>query len=66
MAVDTRVADRGAQRAEAPGTHCHYCGGKLDDYGYHWKCHVCGAAYCYVHMARHDRAHPRPHSEVVA
>lgn len=37
---------------------CQYCGGKLQ-LGYHFKCHVCGDAYCYIHMGRHARAHSR-------
>lgn len=39
-------------------SHCQYCGGKLE-LGFHFKCHVCGANYCYIHMRRHDGAHPR-------
>jgi hypothetical protein len=35
---------------------CQYCGGKLN-LGYYFMCHVCGSAYCYIHMTRHDRAH---------
>ena len=27
--------------------------------GYHFTCHVCGVEYCYIHMRRHDGAHPR-------
>ena len=46
-------------------TSCQYCGGKLN-LGYHFTCHICGDAYCYVHMARHARAHaPRQVSEKV-
>lgn len=37
---------------------CQYCGGKLN-LGYHYTCHLCGDAYCYIHMSRHARAHPR-------
>lgn len=40
-------------------TFCRYCGGKLR-LGYHFTCHVCGDAYCYIHMARHTRAHSPP------
>lgn len=39
-------------------TFCQYCGGKLTS-GYHFTCHVCGDAYCYIHMTRHRRAHAR-------
>ncbi len=35
---------------------CQYCGGKLS-FGFHFTCHVCGGAYCYIHMAKHSRAH---------
>jgi hypothetical protein len=35
---------------------CVYCGGKLN-LGYHFMCHLCGGIYCYIHMARHARAH---------
>lgn len=35
---------------------CQYCGGRLQ-LGYHFTCHICGDAYCYIHMARHARAH---------
>jgi hypothetical protein len=46
-------------------TFCQYCGGKLH-LGYHFTCHICGDAYCYIHMARHARAHaPQPVSERV-
>jgi hypothetical protein len=39
---------------------CRYCGGRLR-LGYHFTCHICGETYCYIHMARHSRAHaPRP------
>ena len=38
---------------------CDYCGGRLD-VGYHFACHVCEKTYCYVHMTKHSRAHPRP------
>ncbi len=37
-------------------TFCQYCGGRLH-LGYHFECHICGDAYCYIHMARHSRAH---------
>ncbi|MDA4115180.1 MAG: hypothetical protein OK442_01330 [Thaumarchaeota archaeon] len=37
-------------------TFCQYCGGKLH-LGYNFTCHVCGDAYCYIHMAKHARAH---------
>jgi hypothetical protein len=46
-------------------TSCQYCGGRLQ-LGYHFTCHICGDAYCYIHMAKHARAHaPRPVSEQV-
>jgi hypothetical protein len=46
-------------------TFCQYCRGKLH-LGYHFTCHICGDAYCYIHMAKHARAHaPRPVSERV-
>lgn len=35
---------------------CQYCGARLH-LGYHFRCHVCGDSYCYIHMARHSRAH---------
>jgi hypothetical protein len=35
---------------------CQYCGAKLN-LGYHFVCHLCGVAYCYIHMTRHARAH---------
>jgi len=25
--------------------------------GYFYTCHICGSAYCYIHMSRHARAH---------
>jgi hypothetical protein len=51
---------RGASGLEdEPASHCHFCGKKLDDFGYHFTCHVCGANCCYIHMARYDGAHPR-------
>ena len=37
-------------------TFCQYCGRRLH-LGYHFECHICGEAYCYIHMARHSRAH---------
>jgi len=37
---------------------CQYCGGRLN-LGYHFMCHVCGTAYCYIHMAKHERAHAK-------
>jgi hypothetical protein len=47
-------------------TICRFCGGELD-LGYHYSCHVCGAAYCYIHMNRHRQAHsPRPTQPVPA
>jgi hypothetical protein len=36
--------------------YCHYCGGRLN-LGYHFTCHVCGEAYCYIHLSRHSGAH---------
>ena len=37
-------------------TFCQYCGGKVH-LGYYFACHVCGTAYCYIHMAKHSKAH---------
>jgi len=37
---------------------CEYCGGKLR-LGFNFICHVCGGTYCYIHMTKHSRAHPR-------
>ena len=48
---------RGA--SEQKRTYCEYCGGRLD-LGYYFTCHICEKTYCYVHMTRHSRAHPRP------
>lgn len=41
---------------------CSFCGARLS-LGYHFTCHLCGAAYCYVHMSRHDTSHARPAKE---
>jgi hypothetical protein len=38
---------------------CQYCGAKFNS-GYHFTCHTCGESYCYIHMHRHDNAHPKP------
>ena len=35
---------------------CQFCGGRLN-LGFHYTCHLCGEAYCYIHMTRHSRAH---------
>jgi hypothetical protein len=37
---------------------CQFCGGKLS-LGYHFACHLCDSAYCYIHMAKHAKAHPQ-------
>ena len=52
----TRV---GSGLESRPALHCQHCGRKLEEIGYHFTCHVCGANYCYIHMGRHDGAHPR-------
>ena len=39
--------------------YCGYCGGRLD-VGYHYTCHICEKSYCYAHMTKHSRAHPKP------
>jgi len=44
--------------ARARDEGCAFCGRK-NYLGYHYTCHVCGASYCYTHMERHARAHPR-------
>jgi hypothetical protein len=43
---------------QAHETHCVYCGSKLN-LGYHFTCHVCRSAYCFIHMSKHDSTHPR-------
>ena len=35
---------------------CNFCG-KLLGREYYFKCHVCGATYCYIHIPKHSRAH---------
>ncbi len=41
---------------------CHFCGTKFDP-GYYYTCHVCDAAYCYIHMNKHVRAHRPPSTQ---
>jgi len=43
---------------QARKSSCSFCGGKLT-VGYHYTCHLCGAAYCFIHMSRHAKSHPR-------
>ncbi len=59
--MDGMSLHAGARESVSPvkASHCQYCSQKLDILGYHFTCHVCGAEYCYPHMRRHDRAHPR-------
>jgi len=35
---------------------CNFCS-KLLGREYYFKCHICGATYCYIHMTKHSRAH---------
>jgi hypothetical protein len=49
----------GGDLGAALASHCQFCGRRLEKDGYHFICHVCGANYCYIHMRRHDGAHPR-------
>ena len=35
---------------------CNFCS-KLLGREYYFTCHVCGATYCYIHLARHGKAH---------
>lgn len=56
MGVSTVRASYG-QRQMEPAT-CSLCGRMLGT-AFHFTCHVCGAAYCYVHMPEkcdHGRA----------
>ncbi|MGA2666085.1 MAG: hypothetical protein ABSF83_14185 [Nitrososphaerales archaeon] len=35
---------------------CNFCSKQLGK-EYYFRCHVCGATYCYIHMTKHSRAH---------
>ena len=35
---------------------CNFCS-KLLGKEYYFRCHICGATYCYIHMTKHSRAH---------
>ena len=53
-------SDRGDSGLELKlASHCQFCGRRLEKDAYHFTCHVCGANYCYIHLRRHDGAHPR-------
>jgi predicted transcriptional regulator len=41
---------------------CNFCGRSLGR-EYFFTCHICGAKYCYIHMAAHSRAHRPPTQE---
>ena len=51
MIASTSPGGSGLELRLAP--HCQYCGRRLEESGYHFMCHVCGANYCYIHMRRH-------------
>jgi tRNA(Ile2) C34 agmatinyltransferase TiaS len=38
---------------------CNFCS-KLLGKEYYFRCHICGATYCYIHMTKHSRAHKPP------
>ena len=44
-----------SQRQETERGVCRFCRGLLPRFGYHWTCHVCGEAYCYIHLQRHPK-----------
>jgi hypothetical protein len=67
MALESRVSDWQPHNGSLESAyHCRHCGGVLDGFGFHYTCHLCGARYCFVHMSKHDRAHPRTAAEVLA
>ena len=33
---------------------------------YYFTCHVCGATYCYIHLAKHHGAHQQKFTEQTA
>ena len=60
MALERRVAGWRPHDGSAESVdHCNHCGIALGAYSYSFTCHICGARYCYVHLRKHDRAHPR-------
>jgi hypothetical protein len=67
MAVENRVRDWLPHNGSMESAyHCRYCGGVLDGFGFHYTCHLCGAKYCFVHMRKHERAHPTTPQELLA
>lgn len=67
MALENRVSDWEPHNGSIEsGYHCRHCGGILDGFGFHYTCYLCGARYCFVHIRKHDRAHPRTTMGVLA
>jgi hypothetical protein len=67
MALESRVTDWQPHNGSIESAyHCRHCGGVLDGFGFHYTCHLCGARYCFVHMSKHDRAHPRTTTGILA
>ena len=67
VASESRVTDWKPHDGSIESAYrCRHCGGVLDGFGFHYTCHLCGARYCFVHMRRHERAHPKTAMEVLA
>jgi len=43
---------------DGKASRCQYCSQRLGEFGFYFTCHVCGARYCYIHLRKHDLAHP--------
>jgi hypothetical protein len=59
MALERRAAGWRPRDGSESAGHCSHCGIALGGYGFNFACHICGARYCYAHLRRHDRAHPK-------
>ena len=45
-----------SESGSAKVASCNFCRRILGK-EYYYRCHFCGATYCYIHMAKHSRAH---------
>jgi hypothetical protein len=60
MALESRVSEWAPHTGSLESAYrCRHCGDVLDGFGVHFTGHFCGAKYCYFHMRKHDRFHPR-------
>lgn len=53
--MSSTLPDQGAARVAT----CNYCS-KVLGKQYYFTCHICGATYCYIHLAKHGKFHKAP------